>query len=766
MHALASAAERFKEATGFYPLADLNSDLPIAVHFSKRRLPKAYRNPPPNRSGVVWDAGAFADYLSHHLSSAVELPKDDRRVEDLPYFYVYSFDGSNYFVAAVLDQATQETRNVADLYEKYEVGSKAVPERKIERFGGTPQDVPAIEPYRTEAEFLPREVDRPAVLELLRRREFDRLESMLDKLVEAARQDPRREEGLNIVLQTLGSGESWMGRHFDAWAAKKPDSRWAHVARARYLYGAGYRARGGGWAKDTEESQFEEMGRLHRQAVEEARRALELDDRLLDPYVVMIDIAKTTPRQEVCESLAREALAIEPASYRIWHIAVGCQVPKWGGSLGAMHRLALEAQQHADRNPRLQALLGYVDMELGDAHRIADRLPAALEAYDRALAAGEHPHFYEYRANVLAKLDRREEALADRTRGLELSPQNVDLLADRVLSLASLGRFDEMTADLELATLIEPTDSTVQFCHDNKLYRRAGGFAYALYKEGRVAESRELFTEILANDPDYAYGYHCLGLTYKDSDPERALELFERSMEANPGYYEPHPYVHWLRGKKRQWPRVLEMWDNYLKLAPEEPRAYFKRAEAHKRLGHKVAATSDLREACGLGYEEACEKPPPTGLRTEATSDEKSRYGAQPTPELAWERFLEINARGVNSAKLGIYDAEAQAILRGKPAGHGQAEIAALYKDARPEIRTRDELAAVVFPDDREYRLAPWFFRRSAEGWQFNGSMYPHVIGYNQQNQWRFRTTDHPYAWAFADFEIGENGFARSRQTR
>ena len=431
-----------------------------------------------------------------------------------------------------------------------------------------------------------------------------------------------------------------------------------------------------------------------------------------------------------------------------------------------MHRLAREAQQHADRNPRLRALLGYVDRELGDHHRFADRLPEALEAYDRAIAVGEHHTFYENRAVVYRKLRRHEEALADRTRALELMPQDAETLARRALTLASLGRFDEMRADRELATRIEPTHRTVRFSHETKIYRRAGRYGYSLYKEGRLDEARRIFKEILEHDPDDSYSYHCLGLTYKKSSPYLALSLFEKAIEKRPDYYEPYRYVHWLRGKKGEWRRVLTMWTEYLAIAPAEPRAYVKRAEAYRRLGRQQDAISDLREACALGSEEACEDVPAARPRPPAPTDEPSRYAAQPTPELAWERFLELNARGVTRIDLGIYDVDAQAHLRTLSSQKGQSHIAKLYEGARPEIRTREGLAAVIFPDDPDYRLAPWFFRRTNAGWQLDGSMYPDVIGYSYENQWRFKRTDHPYGWAFTDYDMDENGFARRRRDR
>jgi len=138
----------------------------------------------------------------------------------------------------------------------------------------------------------------------------------------------------------------------------------------------------------------------------------------------------------------------------------------------------------------------------------------------------------------------------------------------------------------------------------------------------------------------------------------------------------------------------------------------------------------------------------------------REHFGAQPTAALAWERFLELNRRRVKDPDLGIYDERAKKLLGGVHTDAGQDHIARLYAAKRYEVRGKGERAAIVFPDDPDHTLAPWFFRRAAVGWQLDGEMYPETIGYNHKNQWRFKRRDHPYAFAFADFRLDAHGFA------
>ena len=141
----------------------------------------------------------------------------------------------------------------------------------------------------------------------------------------------------------------------------------------------------------------------------------------------------------------------------------------------------------------------------------------------------------------------------------------------------------------------------------------------------------------------------------------------------------------------------------------------------------------------------------------------RSGFEAQPTPRRAWEAFLEVNRQQVTSAALGIYDEAAQALMRANSA-RAQERLYQLYAGQTPTIRQQGDRAAVVFLRDPQHVLAPWFFHRTAAGWQLDGSMYPEVIGYTGSNQWFFKQRSHAYPFAFRDFTMDQHGFAWPRQ--
>ena len=118
VHAIAALAERFMEACGHYPLADMYGNVPVAVHLSEHPLPLDHQYPPRGVSGSVRTAEEFEEYIKDTLGPETEIPRDDRPVHAIPHYYIYLFNGENYFVSAVLERPTEHTRNVADWYLK------------------------------------------------------------------------------------------------------------------------------------------------------------------------------------------------------------------------------------------------------------------------------------------------------------------------------------------------------------------------------------------------------------------------------------------------------------------------------------------------------------------------------------------------------------------------------------------------------------------------------------------------------------------------
>lgn len=140
VHEIAAMAERYKEQTGAYPFAG-SANVPVEVILSGDPLRGEERFPNPGTSGIVLDWRYFWEEINKVSQVSPRVPVDPPRTgAHAPNYIQYYTDHKNYFVAASLDHPTDNTRKVGQHYYKYEVGSIAIPEKKIRNFKEIPPD--------------------------------------------------------------------------------------------------------------------------------------------------------------------------------------------------------------------------------------------------------------------------------------------------------------------------------------------------------------------------------------------------------------------------------------------------------------------------------------------------------------------------------------------------------------------------------------------------------------------------------------------------
>ncbi len=155
------------------------------------------------------------------------------------------------------------------------------------------------------------------------------------------------------------------------------------------------------------------------------------------------------------------------------------------------------------------------------------------------------------------------------------------------------------------------------------------------------------------------------------------------------------------------------------------------------------------------------------GNEVNLAQDVRAYFSAQPSAEQAWQRFLELNSRRISDPDLGLYTENSKQMIRTRPmTPAGMDLIAQNYRGQNYSVKEKDDRAVVLFPDDANHMLAPWFFLRGPSGWQFDGRTFFEIVGFNHRNQWHFRQTLHPYAFAFENYSFDRNGFAFRRKPR
>ncbi|NNE22655.1 MAG: TPM domain-containing protein, partial [Rhizobiales bacterium] len=138
-----------------------------------------------------------------------------------------------------------------------------------------------------------------------------------------------------------------------------------------------------------------------------------------------------------------------------------------------------------------------------------------------------------------------------------------------------------------------------------------------------------------------------------------------------------------------------------------------------------------------------------------------SGIAAGASPQATLNSYLEAMGQRNSSPDLLIYTPGTQAMLKGWTVTAAQMdnEVKTNRKCASQGTRTRGQYAVIRYRI-KDRLCAPYFFRKSAEGWQLDLTMMQRAIRFNQSNYWRFdMSVTHAYGFAFDDWRFDKNGF-------
>ena len=138
--AIGTLFEEYHREYGTYPYSenwenteDGFAPVSIVCNLSVNEIPKKLAYPP--YSCALFSPRDVEKYLSKALKRKVVLPKDNRPLKhnnrDIPFFYVILIKENEYYVSCYLNFSHDGTRQLGKYWHKFEVGSVAVPEKKI-----------------------------------------------------------------------------------------------------------------------------------------------------------------------------------------------------------------------------------------------------------------------------------------------------------------------------------------------------------------------------------------------------------------------------------------------------------------------------------------------------------------------------------------------------------------------------------------------------------------------------------------------------------
>lgn len=311
----------------------------------------------------------------------------------------------------------------------------------------------------------------------------------------------------------------------DSWLHQSPESAHALVARGIHRVARAQGFRGDRFYRDTPAEAIDKMAREAQLARTDLERALAQNPRIWPAYEALVDVARLSGDAELGSDALKGALRVDRKNYYVRERYAAMLEPRWGGSWEKMDRVASDAAQYLDRNPRLVLLRTLALASRGWPPYHADDYPKALELYERgiaegpvwenlmtggtsALKSGQHVRAVElysqilrfwprdqkaryWRAESFKAMELDEMALADYQQVLIHDPGNV--FAQRAYAQLLLKRDDYEAAERKLAALhaANPSDLWV-----------AERLAWVyLYRRPRYDEAAVLVDQLLTADP-------------------------------------------------------------------------------------------------------------------------------------------------------------------------------------------------------------------------------------------------------------------------
>lgn len=407
-----------------------------------------------------------------------------------------------------------------------------------------------------------------AIRDALVNKDFKKLNSALENYQKAYEQDIANEDDVfDTYYQAFFFKGSGYEALLDEWVQSYPDHYQPYLARASYYCRMGWDARGGKFASETSDDQIESMKNFFAKANADIKTVLTKKQDNIMPYYLLININKAVGDTNSVKAIAQMAVEKCPGSFRIRSTYLLAIAPRWGGTYEEMGHFADRSQQYASINPRIALLQGYVYYEAGVEQRISKNYGKALELVDKAISFGDSALFYAERARIYQALERYDEALADISTAIDISPQDFELYDSRARIMGRKEMLQEALNDIEIAEQLSPNDEDT--------IKLKNWLAGKHYTRSRQAVDQKDFNTAIYN--------------------------LKTAIDVNPDEIDYYRLMDWLLAKQSDWDAIIIYWNRYLERNPNDDVAYLERGGAYFHKGDLASAVEDAKQAADLG---------------------------------------------------------------------------------------------------------------------------------------------------------------------
>jgi len=441
------------------------------------------------------------------------------------------------------------------------------------------------------------------VVQLFYSGQYDELNALLYSLENRSDKDIQSEQRLQDAFDAFEVPEPAFETMIAEWMKRHPASYGPYLAKAVYEM---KRACPNCSRMDLTGMAFPEFSSIYfEKARAAALAALKINEKILTPYEILMNINRYLKRTEENISLFQKALQYHPFSFSLRFSYLMGLASAAEPDLDLINDLALKS---GSSHSSLKFLQGFSNWREGVFLMNNKQFDEAAEKFTEALSYGSYWKYYFDRAQSSFNLNDFDSALKDIQRAIKLRPQNETLYLLKAKICYRLGKFDLTSESIETAEEMWPFASSIHevkaWLVEDLIYR-----AYLEYQKRQFEDALNTLELALYLNPAHPEVYSWRSMILKDQGKLReALIDLRKSIKLNPSNYASCAALEELLFKDEGQDEVAECWTNFLLLNPNRADAHFERGEIYWQAGKKKNAMKDMKEACDLGLKTACEK--------------------------------------------------------------------------------------------------------------------------------------------------------------
>ena len=185
------------------------------------------------------------------------------------------------------------------------------------------------------------------------------------------------------------------GKQSKVWLEKAPKSAFAMVARAEYFREMARTSRGGKFANEVPEENFQRMNEFVDKAVDLYQSALKNEPRLVQAYSGMLNLGMLGSRPKLVAQSIIKMKEIDPACRSMAHYRMMALEPRWGGSYEQMFALGAELKPFLARRPILALDTVMPVLDMGNTLYRAKRWPDLAAGLEAIVPLSTNPDIYQ-----------------------------------------------------------------------------------------------------------------------------------------------------------------------------------------------------------------------------------------------------------------------------------------------------------------------------------------------------------------------------------